>query len=98
MEKAMRQALEELVAERSAGGCHESLGDSFGLQLARSTLATTPTCVWCGEPFDHGCNTALCSEACEQESALAHERAHAGISDPDQCEDMGTCPLMDATR
>ena len=54
-----------------------------------------PTCTWCGEAFGHGCNTGLCSEACEAESAMAHERAHAGISDPDDCDgpDAEDCPM-----
>ena len=38
-----------------------------------------PTCVACGVPFDHGCNIAVCSEACrgfvedddEQDEAMA---------------------------
>lgn len=27
-----------------------------------------PTCARCGKAFDHGCNTGVCSEACEQAS------------------------------
>lgn len=45
--------------------------DDTGLAVMalRDTLAAwlaLPACVVCGAPFDHGCNTGVCSEACER--------------------------------
>lgn len=37
-----------------------------------------PLCVLCRKPFDHGCNTAVCSQACADEIEMIHERQHAG--------------------
>lgn len=54
-----------------------------------------PTCVQCGAPFDHGCNSAFCSQSCEDEAETIHERAHAGVRescDPDDCDRGETCP------
>lgn len=54
-----------------------------------------PKCVACGVPFDHGCNSPFCSQGCEDEGELHHERAHAAISDPDLCDRGPGCPAND---
>lgn len=59
-----------------------------------TTTTGAPRCVLCGAEFDHGCNSAFCSLDCEEQAELTHERAHAGVSDPDTCDRGDGCPMM----
>jgi hypothetical protein len=54
--------------------------------------AVVQECSVCGGPVTHGCNTGACSQSCEDEAEAMHERAHAGISDPDACDRGPDCP------
>lgn len=81
----------EAGAEETTSSGGSFTRDPAALGSRRKGL-TMNECVWCGEPLTNGCNTALCSEACEMESAMVHERAHAGVSDPDDHE-IDDCPL-----
>jgi len=59
------------------------------------TTYTDDRCATCGGELIPGLNTIWCSLECEQEMALTHERAHAGVSDPDICLwPDGVCRLL----
>lgn len=74
------------------GRGHRTEEAGRALAEALAAFLDLPACALCGAPFEHGCNTGVCSWACEERSEAIHQRAHAEMGlgpfdclGPDEC-------------